>query len=77
MEQHRNGQQAKRFRPLGCDAGQLGSLNRDPEEKTPKAIAENKALIFSSFFFSIFWGGGVCSPKVFVLVGVNEASITK
>lgn len=51
--------------------GQLGLLNHDPEEQTQKPIVEkkNKTLIL--------WSLRICSPNVFVLVGVNEASITK
>ncbi len=47
MEQNRNGQLAKRFRPLGSEAGQLGSLNRDPEEQTQKPLQKTRRSFFA------------------------------
>lgn len=72
QNKERNGPRAKRFRPLGSAAGQLGLLNRDPEERTQKPSQKTSRCFL--FFFPFLW---ICSPKVFVLVGVNEASVTK
>lgn len=51
QNKERNGPRAKRFRPLGSAAGQLGLLNRDPEERTQKPSQKTSRCFF--FFFPL------------------------